>query len=52
LFRELIEMNYQYTHPYVLLSDKFESTFGTKPTPYQTGLAATVAYYKAKNAAK
>ncbi len=52
LFRELIEMNYQYTHPYVLLSEKFERTFGLKPTPYATGLAATVAYYKAKSTSK
>lgn len=48
LFRELIEMNYQYTHPYVLNSDKFERVFGLKPTPVQDGLDQTVAWYRSK----
>jgi nucleoside-diphosphate-sugar epimerase len=46
LFREMVEMNYQYTHDYVLDSSKFERTFGLKPTPVEQGLAETVASYK------
>jgi nucleoside-diphosphate-sugar epimerase len=48
LFREMIEMNYQYTHDYVFDSSKFERTFGFQPTPVTQGLEETVAYYKAK----
>ena len=50
LFREMVEMNYQYTHDYVFSSAKFEKTFGLKPTPVAQGLAETVAYYKSKKA--
>lgn len=48
IMREFVEMNYQYTHDYIFSSEKFESTFGMKPTPLQQGLAETVAYYKQK----
>ncbi|MBL7798909.1 MAG: NAD-dependent epimerase/dehydratase family protein [Saprospiraceae bacterium] len=46
LMREMAEMNYQFTHDYVLSSEKFERTFGLKPTPNEQGLAETVAFYK------
>jgi nucleoside-diphosphate-sugar epimerase len=48
LMREMVEMNYQFTHDYELSSEKFESTFGLKPTPNEQGLAETVAFYKNK----
>lgn len=48
LFRELVEMNYQFTHDYVLSSAKFEKTFGMKPTTNADGVAQTVAFYKSK----
>ncbi len=48
LMRELAEMNYQFTHDYVFSSQKFENTFGIKPTPVETGLAETVKYYREK----
>lgn len=48
LMRELAEMNYQNTHDYVFSSEKFERTFGIKPTPNAQGLAETVAYYRGK----
>ncbi|MEI6410152.1 MAG: NAD-dependent epimerase/dehydratase family protein [Bacteroidota bacterium] len=48
LFKEMVEMNYQYTHDYVLSSAKFEKTFGLKPTSFEKGLEETVAYYKAR----
>ena len=46
LLGEFAEMNYQYTQDYVLSSEKFEKTFGLKPTDPATGLAKTVASYK------
>jgi len=46
LMREMAEMNYQFMHDYVLASEKFERTFGLKPTPNEQGLAETVAFYK------
>ena len=48
LFREMVEMNYQFTHDYVLNSDKFERTFGMKPTPNQQGIEETAAWYRNK----
>ncbi len=48
LMRELVEMNYQFTHDYVFSSEKTEQVFGFKPTPIATGLAETVAYYQTK----
>ncbi len=48
LFRELVEMNYQYTHDYVFSSAKFERVFGMKPTSNEEGVAQTVAYYQSK----
>lgn len=48
LMREMAEMNYQFTEEYIFSSDKFEKTFGMKPTPIAEGLAETVASYKRK----
>lgn len=50
LMREMAEMNYQFSHDYVFSSEKFERTFGLKPTPYAQGLAETVAFYRNKQA--
>lgn len=46
LFREMVEMNYQYTHDYIFSSQKFERTFGLKPTPNEQGVLETADYYK------
>ena len=48
LFREMVEMNYQFTHDFIFSSEKFEHTFGMKPTPNQKGLEETVAFYRKK----
>lgn len=48
LFREMVEMNYQFTNNYIFSSEKFERTFGLKPTPNEQGVEETAAYYKAK----
>ncbi|MCE7924316.1 MAG: NAD-dependent epimerase/dehydratase family protein [Haliscomenobacteraceae bacterium CHB4] len=49
LFREMVEMNYQFTHDYIFSSEKFERTFGIKPTPNQQGVEETAAYYRTKS---
>ncbi|MCB0527807.1 MAG: NAD-dependent epimerase/dehydratase family protein [Saprospiraceae bacterium] len=46
LFREMIEMNYQYTHDYVFDSQKFEKTFGLRPTSFRQGAEETAAFYR------
>lgn len=46
LFRELVEMNYQYTHDYVFSSEKTARTFNLKPTLNEQGVKETVQYYK------
>jgi nucleoside-diphosphate-sugar epimerase len=48
IFREMVEMNYQFTHDYVLNSDKFERTFDMKPTPNRQGIEETAAWYRSK----
>ncbi|MDQ2782922.1 MAG: NAD-dependent epimerase/dehydratase family protein [Actinomycetota bacterium] len=41
--RETLEMAYQYTDPYQFDSSTFETTFAMTPTPYQKGIADTLA---------
>lgn len=41
--RETLEMAYQYTAPYVFDSQAFQRTFGVAPTPYDEGIATTLA---------
>lgn len=38
LMREMVEMFYQYDHDYVFASNKFESYFNVRPTPYEVGV--------------
>ena len=45
---ESVEMLYQYEHPYLFNSEKFEKHFNFKPTSYQDGLKATVDFYAQK----
>lgn len=40
--KEFKEMLYQYDRDYIFVSNKFESTFGLKPTPYREGLKELV----------
>ena len=48
MMREVEEMNYQFEHDYVFSSQKFEKTFGYKPTPYYEGLKQMVAFFRDK----
>ncbi|MCU1424934.1 MAG: NAD-dependent epimerase/dehydratase [Microbacteriaceae bacterium] len=41
--RETLEMDYQFTRPYVFDSSAFESTFGVQPTSVADGIARTLA---------
>ncbi len=43
--RELEEVGYQFQRPFVLDSSAYQTTFGTRPTPMQDALAATLAWW-------
>jgi nucleoside-diphosphate-sugar epimerase len=45
--RETVEMLYEFEQPYIVDSSKFERTFGIAPTPLETVIRETVAWYKA-----
>ena len=45
--REIVEMLYEFEQPFILDSSKFERTFGMKPTPIETAVRETVAYFRA-----
>jgi len=42
---ESYEMLYQYEHPYLFSSEKFEQRFNFKPTSYADGLKASIEFY-------
>ena len=44
--RELPEMVYQYDRDYVFDSSKFTQRYSFSPTPYEQGIAETVAYHR------
>jgi nucleoside-diphosphate-sugar epimerase len=44
--RELAEVRYQFAAPYVLDSTAAQQTFGLSPTPFDEGLAETVAWWR------
>jgi nucleoside-diphosphate-sugar epimerase len=44
--RELVEMTYQFEHPFVLDSTASEQLLGLAPTPLEQGAAATVAWWR------
>lgn len=46
--RELDEMRYEFTQPFVVDGSKFERTFGIGATPLEELIAATVAWWQAK----
>ena len=45
---ELIEMHFQTDRPYLVDASRFSGRFGAKATPFEEGLAATVAFYRAR----
>ena len=48
--RELDEMLYEFTQPFVVDGSKFETTFGVGTTPLAESIAATVAWWRAGHA--
>jgi nucleoside-diphosphate-sugar epimerase len=46
VIRESIEMLYQYKKPYHFDSTAFERRYRFNPTPYQTGIEETIAFYR------
>lgn len=47
--RELVELSYEFEQPFVLDTSKYESTFGTSPTPLMAAVATTVTWYRDRN---
>ncbi|MFT4287545.1 NAD-dependent epimerase/dehydratase family protein [Nocardioides sp.] len=44
--REMAEMTYQFTAPFVLDSTRSQARLGLSPTPIETGVAATMAWWR------
>ncbi|WP_300007935.1 NAD-dependent epimerase/dehydratase family protein [Pseudonocardia sp.] len=44
--RELVEVRYQFARPFVLDSSAAQAAFGLAPTPFDDGLAETVAWWR------
>jgi nucleoside-diphosphate-sugar epimerase len=51
MMRELAEMSYEFDEPFVLDTTKYQSVFGTDPTPLSAAIGATVAWYQKRNRA-
>jgi nucleoside-diphosphate-sugar epimerase len=49
MMRELAEMSYEFDEPFVLDTTKYQSVFGTDPTPLTAAIGATVAWYQKRN---
>ena len=45
--REMVELTYEWEHPYVVDSSAFASAFGLAATPLETSIPATVDWYRA-----
>jgi nucleoside-diphosphate-sugar epimerase len=51
LLRELEETRYQFVRPFIVDSSAFETTFGVAPTPMDTALKQTIAWWRSRRAA-
>jgi len=51
MMKELIEMSYQWEHPFVIDDAKFRARFGAAPTPLDQQIATTLAWAKQQAAA-
>jgi len=49
LMKGLAEMSYEFEAPFVLDTQKYQTTFGTNVTPLAEAIAATVAWYRTKS---
>jgi len=50
--REMIEMAYEFEEPFIVDDSAFRVAFGLEPTPLETSLAETVAWWRARGGAK
>lgn len=50
--RELVELSHQFTAPFVLDSSRSEERLGMQPTPFDEAIRATVAWWRAQEAAR
>ncbi len=46
--REMVEMMYEFEQPFQVDSSKFIQAFGNLATPHETGIAATLAWYRSR----
>ncbi|MDP1547896.1 MAG: NAD(P)H-binding protein [Anaerolineales bacterium] len=44
--KEMVEMMYEFEQPFIVDSNRFETTFGMKATPMREAIRETVAWYK------
>ncbi len=47
--RELAEMRFQWDRSYIVDTSKFAARFWSNATPFETGLAATIAFYRERH---
>jgi nucleoside-diphosphate-sugar epimerase len=52
MMRELAEMAYEFSEPFVLDTSKYQSTFGAAVTPLPAAIRETVAWYQSQGKAK
>jgi nucleoside-diphosphate-sugar epimerase len=44
--REVYEMLYEFTEPFVMDSSRFQAAFGMSPTPHLEGVRRTLAWFR------
>jgi nucleoside-diphosphate-sugar epimerase len=47
--REVVEMMYEFTEPFIVDHSKYTKTFGDHSTPFRDGIQATLNWYKTKS---
>ncbi len=52
LVREMKEMMYQWEQPYVMNHTRFAQAFGADPTPHETAIRETLAWYRRRSGKK
>ncbi len=52
MMREMVEMQYEFTAPFVLDTGKFVSTFGATPTSWETAVVDTLDWYRAREGSR
>jgi len=52
MMREMVEMQYEFTAPFVLDTGKFVGTFGANSTPWETAVTDTLDWYRARKGSR